>query len=463
MLGQGSGGGGEGVKISGGRRKKGGRETTMEDLHRAEFGEDHSFRRRSAARRGAGDTTSSDEEGEEEEDAARDQKKKVQHEGKTPEAEDQDGAGQKKGRFSLFKRSKKSPEEEEAEEAKKARKAKAKRKEAKEKAKAKAKASGKSRVLDPRRMRSWLTRPCRQGDKPLLCYVSRDRSGSKKLYPVYRVFMDDGRNEFIMMGRKRAGKATSNFLVTMDHDVIDRSSDLILAKLRANVTGSEYTIYDHGMSPGPNVSTECVRRELGMIYFEYDKMGPGKIQFAVPGGKAVFRPMNEDEKIHTAYKSGDTSKLVTGTNKRPKWDEHAGGHVLNFHGRVTMSSVKNFQLFSDATGEDTVLQFGRVGKEKFTMDVTYPLSPVQAFAIVLASMDKKMADSSLADGVKGIRKSWFGFGKKKAAGGKEGEEGEEAGAEGEDEAGEEGVSSKKGESDEEDAPKRPWDQEEEQD
>ena len=91
----------------------------------------------------------------------------------------------------------------------------------------------------------------------------------------------------------------------------------------------------------------------------------------------------------------------------------------------TMSSVKNFQLFSDATGEDTVLQFGRVGKEKFTMDVTYPLSPVQAFAIVLASMDKKMADSSLADGVKGIRKSWFGFGKKKAAGGKEGEEGEE--------------------------------------
>ena len=29
---------------------------------------------------------------------------------------------------------------------------------------------------------------------------------------------------------------------------------------------------------------------------------------------------------------------------RPKWDEMAGGHVLNFNGRVTISSVKNFQL-----------------------------------------------------------------------------------------------------------------------
>merc|ERR1711871_238356 len=150
--------------------------------------------------------------------------------------------------------------------------------------------------------------------------------------------------------------------------------------------------------------------------------GPGKIQFAVPKAKAVFQPVNDDEKIHAVYKSGDTSKLITGTNKRPKWDEHAGGHVLNFHGRVTLSSVKNFQLTSDATGEDTVLQFGRVDKDKFTMDVSYPLSPLQAFAIVLASMDRKMADSSLADGVKSVGKSWFGFGKKKDSAGEKQEE-----------------------------------------
>ncbi len=79
--------------------------------------------------------------------------------------------------------------------------------------------------------------------------------------------------------------------------------------------------------------------------------------------------------------------------QKPKWDEVAKGHVLNFHGRVTMSSVKNFQLMSEVTGDDAVLQFGRVAKHKFTMDFQYPLSPVQAFAICMASLDSKMADS----------------------------------------------------------------------
>ena len=68
---------------------------------------------------------------------------------------------------------------------------------------------------------------------------------------------------------------------------------------------------------------------------------------------------------------------------------------MNFHGRVTQSSVKNFQLVCDLTGEQTVLQFGRVDKDVFTLDVRYPLSPVQAFALVLSSLDKKMADSSV--------------------------------------------------------------------
>jgi hypothetical protein len=41
--------------------------------------------------------------------------------------------------------------------------------------------------------------------------------------------------------------------------------------------------------------------------------------------------------------------------------------------------VKNFQLccgeLDDA--EEVVLQFGRVGKNRFTMDLKYPLSPLQ--------------------------------------------------------------------------------------
>ena len=44
------------------------------------------------------------------------------------------------------------------------------------------------------------------------------------------------------------------------------------------------------------------------------------------------------------------------------------------------------------TGDEVVLQFGRVGKNKFNMDVSYPLSPFQAFAVCVACMDGKLAD-----------------------------------------------------------------------
>ena len=38
-----------------------------------------------------------------------------------------------------------------------------------------------------------------------------------------------------------------------------------------------------------------------------------------------------------------------------------------------------------------ILQFGKTGKDSFTMDYQYPLSALQAFGIVLSSFDAKLA------------------------------------------------------------------------
>jgi tubby-related protein 1 len=38
-----------------------------------------------------------------------------------------------------------------------------------------------------------------------------------------------------------------------------------------------------------------------------------------------------------------------------------------------------------------VLQFGRIGDDVFTLDLQYPLCPVQAFGIALSSFDAKLA------------------------------------------------------------------------
>lgn len=78
-------------------------------------------------------------------------------------------------------------------------------------------------------------------------------------------------------------------------------------------------------------------------------------------------------------------------NKPPKWNDAVGAYVLNFNGRVTMASVKNFQLVNPEDQERVVLQFGRVDKDLFSMDFQYPLSPLQAFSICLSSFDYKLA------------------------------------------------------------------------
>ncbi|WVZ98737.1 hypothetical protein U9M48_044137 [Paspalum notatum var. saurae] len=96
-------------------------------------------------------------------------------------------------------------------------------------------------------------------------------------------------------------------------------------------------------------------------------------------------------------------------NKAPRWHEQLQCWCLNFRGRVTIASVKNFQLIAapsqqpPATGAPTpsqpapsdqdkiILQFGKVAKDMFTMDYRYPLSAFQAFAICLSSFDTKLA------------------------------------------------------------------------
>ena len=108
----------------------------------------------------------------------------------------------------------------------------------------------------------------------------------------------------------------------------------------------------------------------------------------------------------TAVPTGKEGPLVL-RNKVPRWHEQLQCWCLNFRGRVTVASVKNFQLIAahepvggaasatsigDAADHDKIiLQFGKIGKDLFTMDYRYPLSAFQAFAICLSSFDVKLA------------------------------------------------------------------------
>lgn len=72
------------------------------------------------------------------------------------------------------------------------------------------------------------------------------------------------------------------------------------------------------------------------------------------------------------------------TARRPKWNAKHKSLTLDFHGRATMASAKNFML-QDMQGGRYKFLYGKVAEDRFTLDHLYPLGAVQAFAIALSA------------------------------------------------------------------------------
>jgi len=295
--------------------------------------------------------------------------------------------------------------------------------------------------------RRWLYSPCGVKDKPLLCHLMRDRGGLNRLTPTYHLFVEipkadssqsktgypqtSGVRLYLLSAKKKVSSRTSYYHIVRDDShthtqqssfsqpVVGTSESAKepggMGKVRGNTVGSKYSIIGSAgscVNPVSSSSSTTGRCEMGIVQFEYCHSGPSKIESYIPlvntnGKTEVWAAGDEIAPIDNASTKGDLSRLIKLVNVQPRWDDAHGGHVLNFHGRVTVSSVKNFQLRvapvesakvpASSLPEDSdsvVLQFGKTGKNDFSMDVRWPLSPFQAFSICTACIDGKLADRS---------------------------------------------------------------------
>lgn len=251
-------------------------------------------------------------------------------------------------------------------------------------------------------MKRFLMSPVPKGSGIVQCYIRRNKSGTNKLFPVFSLYLKDG-DRFLLASKKRPNNKTSNYLISMRESDLSRDGENYLGKLRSNFVGTEFQIFDNGHNPkdaGDGGGPE-VRKELGSIMYAANVLGsrgPRKMQVALPAVDennriTVWRSgaSGGQDDILTRIKERNFRDLAYLINKPPRWNEQVGAYVLNFNGRVTMASVKNFQLVDPDEQNAVVLQFGRVGKDDFTMDLQWPMSPFQAFAITLSSFDSKIA------------------------------------------------------------------------
>ncbi|KAK0423475.1 hypothetical protein QR680_008161 [Steinernema hermaphroditum] len=93
------------------------------------------------------------------------------------------------------------------------------------------------------------------------------------------------------------------------------------------------------------------------------------------------------DKLAELARQESERQMLTMKNKTPFWNEQNQVYQLDFGGRVTQESAKNFQIeFNDRQ----VMQFGRIENGCYTLDFCAPFSAAQAFAIALASITQRL-------------------------------------------------------------------------
>jgi len=240
------------------------------------------------------------------------------------------------------------------------------------------------------------------------CEIVRDKGSVEKgMYPMYYLKLEPREGEtkkvFLLAGRKRKRSRNSNYIMSIDATDLSRDGEAFVAKLRSNFYGTSFTIYDNGVNPDKMNKSENkgknVRCELASVLYETNILGfkgPRKMTCLMPGMDQQQKPFKVQPKVDRdtivkRHGAGRMTDLIALKNKSPSWNEETLSYVLNFKGRVTQASVKNFQIVHEEDPDYVVLQFGRVSEHVFTMDYQYPMTAIQAFGICLSSFDGKLA------------------------------------------------------------------------
>ncbi|XP_052190483.1 tubby-like F-box protein 8 [Diospyros lotus] len=304
-------------------------------------------------------------------------------------------------------------------------------------------------------------------DGTIQCFIKRDKANVT--YHLYlslspALLVENGK--FLLSAKRNRRTTCTEYVISMDADNISRSSSTYIGKLRSNFLGTKFIIYDTQLPLNNAQLSPCGRTSrrfnskkvspkvptgsynIAEVTYELNVLGtrgPRKMHCVMhsipasalePGGTVPgysellsrsledsFRSISFSKSIGSSnefsssrisdiigpHEEGDDRKdrpLVL-RNKAPRWHEQLQCWCLNFRGRVTVASVKNFQLIaatqpvagapapppqpSQSDHDKIILQFGKVGKDMFTMDYRYPLSAFQAFAICLSSFDTKLA------------------------------------------------------------------------
>ncbi|KAM0681815.1 Tubby- protein 3 [Glugoides intestinalis] len=158
------------------------------------------------------------------------------------------------------------------------------------------------------------------------------------IFSVYHFFIDDNIIAF------KAKRCLSGF------EIFDRQGNFV-CKMKANIFGTKYSL-----------------EYQGTVQIQYET------SFLERGKPRCFKVKLQDLEL---------------INKKPFFNPETNSFSLNFSGRVTKPSVKNFQVVHPLEPTYITLTFGKEEHNSYILDFTYPWSALNAFCVGLSALDHK--------------------------------------------------------------------------
>ncbi|XP_054980716.1 tubby-related protein 3-like [Sorex araneus] len=239
------------------------------------------------------------------------------------------------------------------------------------------------------------------------CQIIRDINS---IFPGYSMFVEVSKEQkmLVLAARKYKRCMRSEYMISTD--IIDLYfGDLnYVGRLRSNLMKTKYTLYNNSVDPNQcRDSTEkcSTEQELGTItylssitdYIEYSNTKPTTI----PPSHSIFRmfpprPPKQDLNnfiySHSFLLHTDLQELFRKKEKKTK-DNAIQLNSKNPFGKLKTQwmkeeSEKIFQLTQESEPSRVVMQLEHGIKNQFVLEYSYPLSPLQAFAIALSRFDR---------------------------------------------------------------------------
>ena len=210
------------------------------------------------------------------------------------------------------------------------------------------------------------------------------------------IFLDNSNNSFILYSytQKFILSAKQDFSLLHNNYIIYISrnflSETSIAKLHSYSKKTEFILYDMGFSPKlllkNKIISDKIRKYLLQVNYLYSKNFQNFIAYLPKKDYFDNDFYNNDEKHNDKLSNKKLDEVDKFENSKPKYDISLKKFIDNYDSRIKEKSKYNFKIIYG--NDKKAIECGKINENNYVLDIGYPFSPLEGFAIALANFIK---------------------------------------------------------------------------